>query len=189
MSTLDQLGCFYGTEKASNWPGTKNNYLPFYELFLAPLRDDPIRLLEIGVDKGNSLRMWRDYFLNGRIIGVDCRDLRNLADGRIEIDIADQNIPADLDRIAAKYGPFDVIVDDAGHHPPSQKFCYQYMLPHLKYGGYYILEDLVDNNRPFLQTDCVDCLKEMAQQVIQKEDRVSSIAFSYGTSVTRIGKF
>src|SRR4029077_358861 len=118
MSLLDVLGCMHGTEKASNAFGCRHNYLPFYELFLSPMQNQFITLLEIGVDRGNSLRMWRDYFTKGRIIGMDCLDLKSLAADRIEIVIGDQNQPADLDRIAEQYGPFDVIVDDAGHNPP-----------------------------------------------------------------------
>jgi hypothetical protein len=192
MSELDALGCKYGTTKASNTPGTKNNYLPFYEVFLAPIRYKPITLLEIGVEHGNSLRMWREYFPNARIIGIDCNDLRGrvVFDG-IEIDMADQNQAADLDRIAENYGPFDVIVDDAGHHPPSQVFCYGHMLQYVKDGGFYILEDLVDHDGPFLLSDCTDFLRDIGNQVMQhiSPDRISSIAFSYGTSVTRIGKY
>lgn len=186
-SILDELGCRHGTEKGSNAAGCKHNYLPFYEQFLAPLRDQPITLLEIGVDRGNSLRMWRDYFLRGRIVGVDCLDFRQLAGDRIEIDLADQNQPADLDRIAGQYGPFDVIVDDAGHDPNSQAFCYQYMLQYLKPGGFYILEDLVGMDGPFGNPACTDLLTKLANHAMQfTHERIESIAFSYGTSVTRI---
>lgn len=188
MSILDTLGCRHGTEKGSNAVGCKHNYLPFYEQFLAPLRDKPITLLEIGVDKGNSLRMWRDYFQRGRIVGMDCADLRALAGDRIEIDIGDQNQAADLDRIASKYGPFDVIVDDAGHNPPSQVFCFKHMIRYVKMGGFYILEDLVGMDGPFPDPVCTNYLASLASSVMQSisQDRIESVAFSYGTSVTRI---
>lgn len=186
-SILDELGCRHGTEKGSNAVGCRHNYLPFYEQFLAPLRDKPITLLEIGVDKGNSLRMWRDYFLRGRIVGVDCADLRSLAGDRIEIDMCDQNQAVDLDRIAVQYGPFDVVVDDAGHHPPSQAFCFSHMIKYVKPGGFYILEDLVGMDGPFPLPDCTDLLTSIANRVMQfTHERIESIAFSYGTSVTRI---
>lgn len=187
MSILDVMGCRHGTEKASNAIGCKHNYLPFYEQFLAPLRDKPITLLEIGVDKGNSLRMWRDYFQHGQIVGMDCADLRSLSGDRIIVEIGDQNQADDLSRIAFQYGPFDVIVDDAGHHPPSQKFCHHYMLQHVKPGGFYILEDLVGLDGPFSLPDCTDYLTDLANKVMQfTQERIESIAFSYGTSVTRI---
>jgi len=190
MSILDVLGCRYGTEKASTTVGCKHNYLPFYELFLAPLRDQPITLLEIGVDRGNSLRMWKDYFQNGKIVGMDHLELQHLAEARIEIEVGDQNQHADLDRIAAKHGPFDVVIDDACHNPPSQVACFKHMIQYVKEGGFYILEDLVDLNGPFPNPECTDYLSNLAGQIMQwKMDRISSVAFSYGTSVTRIGKY
>ena len=54
-ATLDEIGLKYGTDKSSS----HHHYLPFYETFMAPLRDAPITLLEIGVYQGASLRTWR----------------------------------------------------------------------------------------------------------------------------------
>lgn len=188
MSVLDKIGCRWGTEKASTTPGCKHNYLPFYEQFLAPLRDKEITLLEIGVDKGNSLFMWREYFQLGKIVGMDCIDKKALESvDRIFIEIGDQNQIADLDRVAATHGPFDVIVDDAGHYPPSQVFCHKHMLQYMKPGGFYILEDLVGLGGPFPETDCIDYLTDLASKMMQHRfDNIESIAFSYGTSVTRM---
>jgi hypothetical protein len=188
MSILDVIGCRYKTEKASNVNNCFHNYLPFYETFLRHMRDEPITLLEIGVDKGNSLRMWRDYFQNGTIIGVDCLDMRSLELGdRITVDIADQNQEEDLMRVADKYGPFDVIVDDAGHYPKSQVFCHKTMIPTIKAGGVYILEDLVGNDGPLEESTAIDYLKQLAEDTITKRhQRIESVSFSYGTSVTKI---
>lgn len=189
MSVLDILGCRYGTEKASNTAGCLHNYLPFYEQFLSNLRDKPITLLEIGVDKGNSLRMWREYFVCGTIIGMDIDDKTSLRGDRIEIEIGNQTVEADLDRIAKKHGPFDVIVDDAGHVPSAQVFCYNVMLKYLKPEGLYILEDLVGLTGPFPSSECTDFLTSLSSKVMQSQlDKIESIAFSYGTSVTRLKK-
>ena len=57
-ATLDEIGLKYGTDKASS----HHNYLSFYERFLAPLRDEPLTVLEIGVFQGASLNTWREYF-------------------------------------------------------------------------------------------------------------------------------
>lgn len=65
--SLDSIGLRYGTDKAS----PSNDFLSFYERYFEPLRGRPIKLLEIGVMDGASLRTWRDYFPNGTIIGVD----------------------------------------------------------------------------------------------------------------------
>ena len=101
-----------GTDKARDWHG----YLEFYERFFASLRDQPVRLLEIGVFRGQSVKMWSEYFAVGQIIGadIDPAALQYAAD-RIIIEIADQSNIAHLTRLGVTHGPFDIVVDDGSH--------------------------------------------------------------------------
>src|SRR5258706_7593038 len=147
MSTLDELGILNGTDKASVWcgeprmiQGYRHRYLPFYEQFLAPLRYEPITLLEIGVEHGASLKMWRDYFLKGRIFGMDINPKEYIGE-RIHVEFGNQHVKEDLERITAQDVPFDVVLYDAGHDPDAQIFCFDYMLQQVKPGGFYLLED------------------------------------------------
>jgi hypothetical protein len=50
-----------------------NGYMNVYGPILAPLRSKPIKLLELGVLAGESLRLWQEYFWNGTIVGLDLR--------------------------------------------------------------------------------------------------------------------
>jgi len=185
LSVLDDLGRKYGTTKART-PGCKHNYLPFYEQFLAPLRARQITLMEIGVEHGYSLFMWRDYFPHAQIVGFD-NVPRIHSSQRLEMFTGDQNNSDDLQRVVDLHGPFDVIVEDCCHHPPSQKFTYDFLLPHVKPGGFYILEDLFGNEGPFADSCATDHLLKIASDVIfSNSGRIESIAFSSGTSVTRI---
>jgi hypothetical protein len=68
-SSLDELAVRHGTDKSSR----RHGFAEIYETYVRPLRDEPIAMLEIGVWKGASLRMWADYFPNGRIHGLDHR--------------------------------------------------------------------------------------------------------------------
>lgn len=136
--TLDEIGLRHGTDKASS----HNNFLIFYEKFLAAMRYNRVRVLEIGVLEGASIKMWRDYFKNGEIIGVDINsNVERYAEGRIKIEIVDQSSHQDLDRLAEK-GPFDLIVDDGSHVWEHQILSFQKLTPVLRPGGIYILEDL-----------------------------------------------
>jgi hypothetical protein len=49
----------------------KLGYLDVYDPILAPWVDKEAKLLEIGVRKGGSLQLWRDYFPRGIIVGID----------------------------------------------------------------------------------------------------------------------
>jgi predicted O-methyltransferase YrrM len=136
--TLNDIGLRYGTDKASD----KNNFLVFYEKFLETIRDKPVRVLEIGVLGGASVRLWRDYFQQGQIIGADINeDVKRYAGERLTIEIVDQSNSDDLDRVA-KLGPFDLVVDDGSHVWEHQILTFQKLVPTLNPGGYYILEDL-----------------------------------------------
>ena len=68
--TLDQLFIDHQTDKSS----LGHNYSPTYERFFEEFRDKEFSLLEIGIDKGDSLRAWEEYFPNAAINGVDIID-------------------------------------------------------------------------------------------------------------------
>src|SRR6516162_7560035 len=140
-SILDVLGRKHGTDKASG----SHNYHDWYHGYLQRLRDEPIKLLEIGVGDGASLRMWRDYFHRGHIVGMDLREDRKelfTGDQRIAIEIGNSGVDNDLHRVAEAHFPFDVIVDDGGHDPQDQILAYHVLMDYMRPGGFYILEDV-----------------------------------------------
>jgi len=52
-----------------------HDYARFYDFFLSSKKEDNIKLLEIGIYAGDSLRMWNEYFSNNAcIVGVDIID-------------------------------------------------------------------------------------------------------------------
>ena len=161
--TLDELGLKHGTDKASS----HHNYLTFYDSFLHSLRDQPIKLLEIGVYQGASLLTWRDYFPNARIVGVDVLvNCLQFESDRISIELADQSNLEHLAEIVAKHGPFDLIVDDGSHMWEHQITSLRALFPFLRSGGHYVVEDLQTNYGDMEATyrgsatqSCMDFLK------------------------------
>jgi SAM-dependent methyltransferase len=136
---LDQIGLEHGTDKASG----RHGYLEVYDRHLSRFRDSKVRVLELGVFKGASLRMWRDYFPRGQVIGCDLHpDRRDHAGDRIAIEIGDCGSAAFLENVARSHGPFDVIVDDASHIWRHQQIAFETLFPHLKPGGIFIIEDI-----------------------------------------------
>lgn len=145
---LDAIGLRHGTDKASH----SNDFLSFYERYFEPLRDRPVKVLEIGVLDGASLRTWRDYFTNGSIIGVDINpQTRQYAGERISIEIADQSSERDLRRIAS-LGPFDIVLDDGSHFWRHQVVTFQMLAPAVRPGGFYVLEDLDTSYGHYIET-------------------------------------
>lgn len=137
MKTLDELALQYGTDKNSKF----HNYCPIYERFLAPLRDKPVNLLEVGVYRGGSLRMWQQYFQNGKIRGVDInRKCRN--NTAIPVSIGDAGSPAYLEKVGERYGPFDILIDDGSHIWTHQILFYKVLWQFLRVGGIMAIEDM-----------------------------------------------
>ncbi len=70
-------------------------YLDEYDRIFSEYRDKPVRLLEIGVQNGGSLEIWRQYFPNAELIlGCDinpaCGQL-TFDDEKIAVVVGDAN--------------------------------------------------------------------------------------------------
>ena len=121
------------------------NIYQLYELYFEPLRDAPVVLLELGVNRGESLKTWASYFARGTVIGVDCEDPRADFDAHpnLRFELADQRDGARLADICRTHAPggVDIIVDDASHLGTFSLMSYNALFPHLKPGGLYCVED------------------------------------------------
>ena len=137
--SMDALALRHGTDKGSQ----RHDFARVYDGFLSEWRDRPVRVLELGVYEGASLRMWRDYFPQGEIHGVDIkRQAVEHAGERIHVHVGDQKDPELLDRILAQSGPLDLVVDDGSHRYPEQRGSLMHLWPHVKAGGVYVMEDI-----------------------------------------------
>ena len=116
-----------------------------YDKVFAPWVGKEIVLLELGVQKGASLLLWRDYFLKGQIVGIDIRLPAGFNPGeRIRVYEGSQADPAFLTRVAEETAPegFDIIIDDASHLGELTKTAFWHLFDnHLKPGGVYAIED------------------------------------------------
>jgi hypothetical protein len=128
----------------TKFPCTKqtHNYLPIYEMYFGPVRHDVRKVLEIGVEGGNSLRMWREYFPNAEIYGFDINEAcRSHEADRIKIVIGDQGKPKDYQDLP---DGFDIIIDDGSHIHAHQVMAFRHLfVPKMNQRGIYVCEDIV----------------------------------------------
>jgi Methyltransferase domain len=120
------------------------HYLDIYERHFAPFRNTPVRMLEIGVFKGGSLQIWREYFgSNAIIFGIDidprCVDY---VDQPNQVRIGSQADQSFLKSVISEMGNPDIILDDGSHIGRHQRASFNALFPTLKYGGLYVIEDL-----------------------------------------------
>lgn len=122
-----------------------SGYLEVYDRLFQHLVHQSIKLLEVGIYHGGSMRLWRDYFPNGLIVGVDLNIPDNLKnEERIQIFQGSQDDGEFLHRVASQTASegFDIIIDDASHLGSLTKQTFWHLFDqHLKPGGLYIIED------------------------------------------------
>jgi hypothetical protein len=119
-----------------------HNTIHVYQSLFEPIRNSVQNVLEIGINTGLSHRMWRDYFHNASIYGLD---IDNFCDGmqgeeRISVDFCDAY---SLDAIKS-FGDihFDIIIDDGPHTLESQKFTAANYISLLNVNGIMVIEDI-----------------------------------------------
>jgi SAM-dependent methyltransferase len=116
-----------------------------YDSIFERLRHADLSLLEIGVDHGGSLLLWRDYFPRGKIVGIDQVPVAlEDAERRIRIYTGRQEDTEFLSHVAHESAPggFDIIIDDASHVGGLTRMTFWHLFErHLKPGGIYAIED------------------------------------------------
>lgn len=128
----------HGTDK-----GTLHSYGPVYESLLSAQRDDPRPVLELGVQYGQSLRAWREYFTAATIHGIDCNAAAMIrGDARITTHLVNIREALKLTRLARTHGPFQLIVDDISHNPDDVLPALATLWPFVADGGLYVIEDV-----------------------------------------------
>jgi len=167
-------------------------YLDIYDPVLAPWVDKKIKLLELGVHKGGSLQLWRDYFPRGTIVGIDIEPPKDFMPGeRIQVLQGSQADTVFLSEVANKVAPegFDIIIDDASHIGALTKTTFWYLFEnHLKLGGLYAiedwgtgyLEDFPDGKRFDIANLSVSPIQPLASEPAGKSIKVPFPCHSYG---------
>ncbi len=152
MTPLCELAHKHGTDKFG-----KHNYTSTYYEAFKDRTDRVKRVLEIGIAKGRSLRMWEEFFPNASIYGFDRNPICAVNTGRIKSIIGDQkDIP--VLKAAAKVATagrekLDVIIDDGNHHWSLQLSTAEALLPFLADDGIYVIEDVMERIRKGVRVD------------------------------------
>jgi hypothetical protein len=143
QNDLNQLAVLFQTDKwKSHW------YTQHYQRYFQPLKDKPLKVLEIGVGGyddsergGESLRMWKAYFRKSKIVGIDLCDKTHFSEKRIDVRQCDQTDANSLIRLSAEYGGFDLIIDDGSHLNEHVITTFHILFPLLRPNGIYAIED------------------------------------------------
>jgi hypothetical protein len=125
-----------------------SQYFSVYREVFGPLTSMPQRILEIGVYRGASLDLWKQYFSHPdtAIVGIDIDPACSQFDAphnKRHVRIGSQNDAAFLKSVVTEFGPFDLIIDDGSHVSSDVIVSFNNLFgPGLKDSGIYFVEDL-----------------------------------------------
>lgn len=146
MKSLEEISKQYKSDKGSVY----HNYLEIYEKYFSKYRTTLNNFLEIGLWEGESIKMWREYFLTGNLVGADILNLSYINLPNTQIHICDQSDRNQLKNLVQKtYDKFDIIIDDGGHWQHQQQITLGFMFSYLTSGGIFVIEDLHTAGNPF----------------------------------------
>lgn len=103
--------------------------------------NEKLNILEIGIQKGGSLKAWKDFFINSNIYGVDIIDCILPEYKNDEFNYIFNDIKSDECNNYFKNLNFDIIIDDGSHHLDDVLFVVSNYVGKLNKNGVLIIED------------------------------------------------
>ncbi len=165
---LISLAQTYGTDKGSlarkgNLPWAAHSYTDLYSLLFAHCRNGVKAVLECGIGSndptidgyfienakpGASLRMWKDFFPNAQIFGIDIDPKSLFQEERIVTRLVDQESRESILNFVSEIGDqkFDLIIDDGLHTFNAGCMLFENVFSILKSEGLYAIEDVTYEN-------------------------------------------
>ncbi len=159
----------YGSDKILS------GYTQVYEPLFSKIKNDAKNVLEIGIGTlqpeipstfvgnpshyphykpGGSLRVWRDYFENANVYGIDVAEDCRISEDRIQTEIF-SSLDTEKSNEFLKDKKFDVIIDDGLHTADAQIQTFKNFFNSLNDGGLYVMEDCGgggDGTHPMVET-------------------------------------
>jgi hypothetical protein len=154
-----------------------HNYTLIYDELFSSFKNKEINMLEIGIGSinpqipsnmtggelgrvyrpGASIRGWHEYFEDANIYCCDIdNSIINFDEKRINGFYMDQTNETSIDDVLnniLKDVSFDIIIDDGLHWFPTNCNVMHKLLPKVKSGGYYIIEDIVHSQFNYRHLD------------------------------------
>jgi len=119
-----------------------SNYFEIYDELFKKYREKKITFVEIGVTNGGSLMMWREYFKEANIIGIDFNpSAKKWEEYGFKIFIGDQSDPKFWTDFFSKVGKIDILIDDGGHTNQQQISTFHSCYENINENGIILFED------------------------------------------------
>ena len=151
---------------------TIHSYLPLYQTLLSNKKETAKNVLEIGILNGGSIKLWKDFFTNATIHGLDIISIDNVWENikfkdRIILYTSFQayNEENFNTYLASQNIKFDFMLDDGPHTLESMKQFIKLYSQIMTEDGILIIEDVQS-------WDWIDILKNEVPEHLQKYIKV-----------------
>lgn len=141
--TLNDCEDFY-YNKPHRKAGKYLHYFEIYERYFEKYRNTECVIVEIGICRGGSLQMWKNYFGDkAQIIGIDIEEsTKQYEEEQITVEIGSQSDREFWRKFKEKYPKVDILIDDGGHTMEQQIITFEEMFDYVTEEGIYLCEDL-----------------------------------------------
>jgi len=170
QESLETISKKYKSDKGAVY----HNYLEIYERYFSKYRNTLTNFLEIGLWEGESIKMWREYFNVGNLVGIDILDLKHIKLPNTQIHICDQSDRHQLEHmISNTFDQYDIIIDDGGHMMHQQQITLATLFKYLTPGGIFVIEDLHTSGNPsYTRINDTETLSMISQYI--KNNKIES---------------
>lgn len=145
----NDLRYFYHKDLLDNYhyctdKGNVHDYInSYYGIEFNDIKHNNIKLVEIGIACGNSMRLWRRWFTNAEIFGLDimpCGESEYIKIPGVTSIYQDAYNESTINMFENE--SIDYLIDDGPHNVQSQKDAIIKWYPKIKKGGKIIVEDI-----------------------------------------------
>ncbi len=135
-SESNSLGV-HGTDK-----NTIHSYIDVYENLFSRLQNSARNVLEIGVKGGQSILLWKYYFKNAHIYGMDISKKPKMIEDLDNISFYQRDAYKEESVNLFNGIKFDLMIDDGPHTLDSMIFFAKYYSALLSENGIMVIEDV-----------------------------------------------
>tara|TARA_Y100001970_G_C14258181_1_gene877192 strand:- start:5767 stop:6513 length:747 start_codon:yes stop_codon:yes gene_type:complete len=131
-------------ELSNNTDKFLHNYTSKYNDLFLDRKDEKLNIFEVGIGSipMPSLRLWKKYFKNSHIYGIDVEP--SFIDNSIKditTLVCNSLIKKDVEEKIKPLGMFDIIIDDGCHRCDGQQITFSNLFKYLSPKGIYVIED------------------------------------------------
>jgi hypothetical protein len=118
-------------------------YFDVYETYFSKFINKSPVVVEVGIQGGGSLQMWKKFFGDSAtIIGIDVdEEVKKLPLDGVEVVIGDQSDSVFWQKFLIECPVIDVFIDDGGHTMNQQIVTLLSVWPHISDNGVFVCED------------------------------------------------